>query len=276
MRLYHGNLARGIFPSKFGTFPDPYNIKSIFADANKGVWYDPRDRSTLYQDVAGTLQVTAAGQTVARMNDKSGNHYDLFQGNSAASPVYRVDANGNGYLQFTSNNFLMSNVVCPIGIRNHAGMIVYTETSHIFGGRVLSIGASTGEDWNRNDAFSVSMWTGTQLWFQMGAASNGSFYPGSGLTPLDVYQWYWRPTAAQVLKNGNGGSIYNAPTINTLSTGRLAIGGQVLNGSGIQTGSSAAGLDGKWYGGIVVGRDLIGDEQERLRLHGRSLAGLSI
>lgn len=44
---------------------------SLFAGGVVGAWYDPSDLTTLYQDTAGTTPVTAAGQTVALMLDKS-------------------------------------------------------------------------------------------------------------------------------------------------------------------------------------------------------------
>lgn len=45
----------------------------LFADNEVGAWYDPSDLTTLFQDVAGTTPVTAAGQSVALMLDKSRN-----------------------------------------------------------------------------------------------------------------------------------------------------------------------------------------------------------
>jgi hypothetical protein len=46
-------------------------VRSLFASSEKGVWYDPSDFSTLYQDSAGTTPVTAVGQPVGLMLDKS-------------------------------------------------------------------------------------------------------------------------------------------------------------------------------------------------------------
>ena len=43
----------------------------LFANNEPGVWYDPSDLSTLFQDTTGTTPVTTAGQTVALMLDKS-------------------------------------------------------------------------------------------------------------------------------------------------------------------------------------------------------------
>ena len=44
---------------------------SLFSSSEQGVWYDPSDLSTMFQDSAGTTPVTAAGQTVGLVLDKS-------------------------------------------------------------------------------------------------------------------------------------------------------------------------------------------------------------
>lgn len=48
-----------------------FSPSSLFALAEPGVWYDPSDLTTLFQDTAGTMPVTAAGQPVALALDKS-------------------------------------------------------------------------------------------------------------------------------------------------------------------------------------------------------------
>lgn len=48
----------------------PYSIGSLFTAGEQGVWYDPNDLTTLFQDSAGTTPVTAAGQPVGLMLDK--------------------------------------------------------------------------------------------------------------------------------------------------------------------------------------------------------------
>jgi hypothetical protein len=59
-------------------------------------WYDPSDIDTLAQDQAGTVPVTAVGQAVGRMRDKSGHGMDLV---AFVAPVLRQDAGGNYYLE---------------------------------------------------------------------------------------------------------------------------------------------------------------------------------
>lgn len=46
-------------------------IKSLFANSEQGFVYDPNDLTTMFQDAAGTVPVTGAGQPVGLMLDKS-------------------------------------------------------------------------------------------------------------------------------------------------------------------------------------------------------------
>ena len=61
---------------------------SLFAASEPGVWYDPSDLTTMFQDTAGTTPVTTPGQTVARINDKSGRGNNATQATAASRPTY--------------------------------------------------------------------------------------------------------------------------------------------------------------------------------------------
>lgn len=50
---------------------DTFSPLSLFAAGEQGVWYDPSDFSTMFQDSVGATPVTAAGQTVGLILDKS-------------------------------------------------------------------------------------------------------------------------------------------------------------------------------------------------------------
>lgn len=63
----------------------------LFQGGEQGVWYDPSDLTTLYQDAAGTTPVTSAGDPVGLMLDKSGNGNHATQATSAARPTYQTD-----------------------------------------------------------------------------------------------------------------------------------------------------------------------------------------
>lgn len=53
------------------SIPPSFSPSTLFALAEPGVWYDPSDLTTLFQDTAGTTPVTTPGQTVALALDKS-------------------------------------------------------------------------------------------------------------------------------------------------------------------------------------------------------------
>lgn len=63
-------------------------IKSIFATGEQGFFYDPSDLSTMFQDAAGTIPVTAAGQPVGLILDKSGRNNHARQTTSASRPIF--------------------------------------------------------------------------------------------------------------------------------------------------------------------------------------------
>ena len=70
-----------------------FSPASLFAAGEQGVWYDPSDLTTLFQDSAGTTPVTAVEQAVGRMLDKSGRGNHATQSTSAARPVLSARVN---------------------------------------------------------------------------------------------------------------------------------------------------------------------------------------
>ncbi len=75
-------------------------VRALFANGEQGAWYDPSDFSTMSQDTAGVTPVTATGQPVGRILDKSGRGVHVIQGTAAARPVLQQDAQGFYYLAF--------------------------------------------------------------------------------------------------------------------------------------------------------------------------------
>ena len=76
-----------------------WNPIKLFKNGEQGAWYDPSDLSTLFQDAAGTTPVTADGDPVGLMLDKSGNVSHAIQSVAASRPVYRTDGTLH-WLQF--------------------------------------------------------------------------------------------------------------------------------------------------------------------------------
>jgi hypothetical protein len=65
----------------------------LFGTSDQGVWYDPSDYSTLFQDSAGTTPVTALEQPVGRMLDKSGKGNHATQPTATSRPVVSARVN---------------------------------------------------------------------------------------------------------------------------------------------------------------------------------------
>ena len=88
-------------------------IKSLFSLGEQGFAYDPNDLTTLYQDAAETIPVTAAGQPVGLMKDKSGRNNHAYQTVSASRPILQRNATtGAYYLAFDGvDDFLQTNSI---------------------------------------------------------------------------------------------------------------------------------------------------------------------
>lgn len=112
-------IARSISRALNETIGSAYNPLSLFAAGEQGVWYDPSDMSTLFQDAAGTIPVTTAGQPVGLMLDKSG------RGNHATQPT----ATSRPILQFA--NGLWSLLFDGVDDRLVTGSIDFTATDKV-------------------------------------------------------------------------------------------------------------------------------------------------
>lgn len=75
----------------YGFGSSEFSPLGLFVGGKQGVWYDPSDKSTLFQDAAGTIPVTKDGDPVALMKDKSGNGNHATQTVSTSRPIYKTD-----------------------------------------------------------------------------------------------------------------------------------------------------------------------------------------
>ncbi len=64
-----------------------WSPSALFAPGVEGFWFDPSALPFMFQDVDGTVPITAAGQIVARINDRSGRGNHLVQATVGARPV---------------------------------------------------------------------------------------------------------------------------------------------------------------------------------------------
>ena len=63
-------------------------ITKLFANGEQGFFYDPSDLSTMFQDAAGTIPVTGAGQPIGLIRDKSGRNNHASPTTSSRRPIF--------------------------------------------------------------------------------------------------------------------------------------------------------------------------------------------
>lgn len=80
---------------------------TLFAAGEQGLWLDPSDLATMFQDDAGTVPVTAAGQVVGLILDKSGNGNHASQATAANKPILR-NSGALWWLEFDGSNDFLS------------------------------------------------------------------------------------------------------------------------------------------------------------------------
>jgi len=73
---------------------------NLFRPADRGLLLDPATASSLFQDVAGTIPVTGAGQSVGLVHDLSNRGMDAVQATAASRPLLQIDGGGRRYLAF--------------------------------------------------------------------------------------------------------------------------------------------------------------------------------
>ena len=206
-------------------------IAELFANGKQGVWYDPSDLSTLFQDSAGTLPVTAIEQPVGLMLDKSGRGNHAVQATTTARPILQQDANGRLYLAFdgvddymvTSNNLPQFGAVTVIvGAQKGAtsrGMVV----------------CGTGDPAGQVNAFTVELPSASGTTLLSRVRGTGASSAAYNNIPTDHLTVATASLSATPILNAlrNNGALFatnstTAPGDGPISTGKLAIGGTPL------------------------------------------------
>ncbi|HJR33159.1 MAG TPA: hypothetical protein VJ889_30905 [Pseudomonas sp.] len=117
----------------------------LFEQGEQGVWFDPSDMTTLFQDGAGTVPVTAADQPVGRMLDKSGRGNHATQVTAGSRPLLRnsgalwwLEFDGvDDFLATGSIAFVSDKILIGAGIR---------KTSDAAVGAIMEFSAAIGSN----------------------------------------------------------------------------------------------------------------------------------
>lgn len=91
-----------------------WNPLSLFTQSEPGIWYDPSDITTLFQDSTGLIPVTTVGQSVGKIVDKSGRGNHATQSIALQRPTYQIDGTGRPYLLFDgSSSGMLTGTITP-------------------------------------------------------------------------------------------------------------------------------------------------------------------
>jgi hypothetical protein len=226
--------------------------QSLFSTGLAGAWYDPSDLSTLFQDSAGTTPVTASGQPVGKMLDKSGNGNHVIQATAAARPLLVV-ASSLYYLQFdgvdddlrvnSPNLRIVGDLTLSAGMyKNGAGSI---------GGIMTCLTAEVPVDpyeWRFTGAAALTpeiVWAGAGPFNDIVAAGPNDI--GSLATPTVASMRRIVGTSAEHSINKLR-AVYAATVIPTSDASSTFVIGNRLD-AGIP-------LAGRFYGGLVIASNL--------------------
>lgn len=84
--------------------PPQFLPSSLFGASDQGYWYDNQDLTTMFQDTAGTVPVTAVEQPVGKQLDKSGKgNHRIAPGPTTSRPILRARYNLLTYSEGFSN-----------------------------------------------------------------------------------------------------------------------------------------------------------------------------
>jgi hypothetical protein len=227
------------------TLLSSFSPASLFAAGEQGVWYDPSDLTTLFQDSAGTTPVTAVEQAVGLMFDKS-------KGTPTARRnrfTYTEDFAFPNWLTFGGGSVTGLNVaVAPDGTTTADSVRVTTSGtgSNIY--QQFSVGEITTNTWT----FSVYVKrnAASDQTFQLFANVRGATpYGFSGdLVATDAWQ---RFTFTHTETGGGGGSVFGIIGNTTGATANLLVWGAQLEAASSASAYQkiTTGLNGEWTPG---------------------------
>ena len=75
-------------------FGGSFTPLSLFSGGSQGIWLDPSDLSTMFEDLAGTVPITTPGTPVGKRLDKSGRGNHATAPTLGARPVYGREPKG--------------------------------------------------------------------------------------------------------------------------------------------------------------------------------------
>jgi hypothetical protein len=188
-----------------------FSPSTLFALAEPGVWFDPSDLTTLFQDPAGTTPVTAPGNTVGLMLDKS-------RGLALGSELVTNGDFSGGTTGWAAG---FGTTTSTLTVSSGAGLLTVAspDTTPRYGraitgltvGKFYRVGCDTFSGSGTGDKYvgwtSLSNMTGGEAW--LSTHTTPRYYPATATT---MYVWF----------GFNGGAAGATITIDNISVRELA------------------------------------------------------
>lgn len=241
---------------KSGVWPG-WSPSVLFAAGEQGVWYDPSDFSTMFQDSAGTTPVTAVGQPVGRILDKSGRGNHASQSTSAARPVLGQEAGGQYYLSFdgTDDYLQVASFVLPLIQRMTC--IGFAETAAVANQGCISVYPATGNDYDSTTGY-VSCPSNRTTSRYIETGSNPPYYSllwtqsPTDIIPRSVITGNKQTNVGSLRVNGTQvDSASGFTQFSANSNGGLLLGARWVSGAVLST----LKLSGRFYQVIIRGAE---------------------
>jgi hypothetical protein len=237
----------------------------LFSGGKAGFWYDPSDLSTMFQDSAGTTPVTTTGQSVCKINDKSGNNLHASQATTGKCPVLQSEG-GRYYLAFNGGNVLITNTV-------DLGSFSYISTVYgiYIGSTSLSVVSEFSANTNTNAKAFYPLVINGESAGHFEACANGSssathdlvqttsssFTSGNKLLATTVIDNTKSVAADRIVLRANGSGQGTSTVLDTASSSNLGNYPFYIGGRGT---TPTIGLTGRIYSIVSVTKLLTGDD----------------
>jgi hypothetical protein len=227
-----------------------FDPASLFGGTAGGYW-DPSDKATMWKDTGGTSAVTADGDSVARIDDKSGNGNHLLQATAGFRPVFK-DVAGIRYLLFDgSDDFMQVTFALGLTWSRVSGLLITAGANFL---KQFFCGATVDEHLIDNGGGGAQMHNGTSGGPAVSYSTNTNY----------VFTELW-DSPCQIAEDN--GSYVNTPSIAAVNPGGLTVAAK-------SDGTAACGL--RWHGTAMINRAFTGGEIASLRTffgakQGRSL-----
>lgn len=269
----------GLTTSRRGSSGGPaptFTPAAMFAAGETGAWYDPSDRSTMFQDTAMTIPVTAHNQPVGVMRDKSGNGIHLIAPNDGARPVYQETGNRQRLAFFDEEKMLVSSNTFLTRTEDDSVYLAAATDNTSLSKSWCPIAVGDGVTRAGTDnRFAISYFTSvgsaTNYISELRDASSLSYRMNKIATADDQthYEDFYVPAGAQPSSPPVtvSSQIDGQALSQSANDGPDPIVASMKVGLGTFNFSTPAANDiNYWYGGIVVLRSMTQSDRDKLRI----------